>query len=152
VIKILFVCLGNICRSPMAEFIMKELVKKRGLEDEFEISSAATSSEELGNAVYPPVQALLRKRGISCDGKFAVKICAADYDKYDYIIGMDSSNMRNMQRIFGGDREGKLYKLMSFTGSDRDVADPWYTRAFSDTENDVYNGCTALLNYLTDNK
>ena len=147
-IKILFVCHGNICRSPMAEFIMKQLVEDRGLSNNFYIASAATSSEELGNPVYPPVRALLNKRGISCSGKVARKLLRNDYDEYDYIIGMDSANMRNMERIFGGDAENKVFKLLSFVGSERDVADPWYTGDFIATENDVTEGCTALLDYI----
>ena len=151
-IKILFVCHGNICRSPMAEFIMKDMVKKRGLADEFYIASAATSTEEIwgdrGNPVYPPARKELAKHGISCDGKYAVQLKREDYAKYDYLIGMDSANIRNMERMCGGDPEGKIYRLLSFAGSSRDVADPWYTRDFKTTYNDVVEGCGALLEYI----
>ena len=143
--RILFVCLGNICRSPMAEFVMKDLVAKKGLAQEFEIASAATCSDELGNPVYPPVRKLLAERGISCAGKTARQITKQDYAKYDYIVGMDHNNLRNMQRIFGGDPENKLSLLLEHTGENRDVADPWYTRDFRATERDVDNGCEALL-------
>ena len=144
-IRILFVCLGNICRSPMAEFVMRDLVSKHGLAAEFEIASGATCSDELGNPVYPPVRKLLAERGISCTGKTARKITAEDYARYDYIVGMDSNNMRNMLRIFGGDPDNKLSLLMDHTGDFRDVADPWYTRDFHATEQDVDRGCAALL-------
>ncbi len=146
--RILFVCLGNICRSPMAEFVMKDLVAKKGLSQEFEIASAATCSDELGNPVYPPVRKLLAERGISCAGKTARKITAEDYAHYDYIIGMDANNLRSMKRIFGGDPENKLSLLMDHTGDYRDVADPWYTRDFHATEQDVDRACTALLKMI----
>ena len=148
-IKILFVCHGNICRSPMAEFVMKDLVKKAGLEGEFEIASAAVSAEELGNPVYPPARRMLAAHGIDCAGKRARRIAAGDYKYYDYIIGMDSSNMRGMNRAFGGDREQKLYKLMDFAGkTGADVADPWYTGDFQQTWDDVSEACAALLKQL----
>lgn len=151
-IKVLFVCHGNICRSPMAEFIMKDMVKKRGLADEFYIASAATSTEEIwgdrGNPVYPPARKELAKHGLSCDGKYAVQLKREDYAKYDYLIGMDSANIRNMERMCGGDPEGKIYRLLSFAGSSRDVADPWYTGDFKTTYNDVVEGCGALLEYI----
>ena len=151
-IKVLFVCHGNICRSPMAEFIMKDMVKKRGLADEFYIASAATSTEEIwgdrGNPVYPPARKELAKHGLSCDGKYAVQLKREDYAKYDYLICMDSANIRNMERMCGGDPEGKIYRLLSFAGSSRDVADPWYTRDFKTTYNDVVEGCGALLEYI----
>ena len=146
--RILFVCHGNICRSPMAEFVMKELVKKNGLSSRFHIESAATSSEELGSPVYPPVRKLLAERGISTDGKTARRITEADYNRFDYIVGMDRNNLRNMLRCFGGDPEGKISLLMDHTGNNRDVADPWYTRDFRATEQDVDRGCTALLEKL----
>ena len=146
--RILFVCHGNICRSPMAEFVMKELVKKNGLSSRFHIESAATSSEELGSPVYPPVRKLLAERGISTDGKTARRITEADYNRFDYIVGMDRNNLRNMLRCFGGDPEGKISLLMDHTGDNRDVADPWYTRDFRATEQDVDRGCTALLEKL----
>lgn len=148
-IKIMFVCHGNICRSPMAEFIMKKLVKDSGLEDEFLIKSSATSTEEIwngvGNPVYPPARAELQRHGISCDGKRAVQLRSDDYGKYDLFIGMDSANIRNMHRILGGDPENKIHKLMDYTGRGGDVADPWYTRSFDITYRDVFDGCTSLL-------
>ena len=151
-IKILFVCHGNICRSPMAEFILKDMVKKRGIADKFYIASAATSTEEIwgdrGNPVYPPARKELAKHGLSCDGKYAVQLKREDYAKYDYLIGMDSANIRNMERICGGDPEGKIYRLLSFAGSGRDVADPWYTGDFKTTYNDVVEGCEAFLEFL----
>lgn len=143
--RILFVCLGNICRSPMAEFVMKELVEKKGLSHEFHIESAATCSDELGNPVYPPVRKLLAERGISTEGKTARRLTNDDYNRFDYIVGMDQNNLRSMLRQFGGDPEGKISLLMDHTGDCRDVADPWYTRDFRATENDVDRGCVALL-------
>ena len=146
--KILFVCHGNICRSPMAEFLMKALVAEKGLSARFEIASAATSDEELGNPVYPPVAALLRERGISCKGKTARQLRRADYESYDYIIGMDGANRRNMLRLFGGDPKGKVSLLLDFTDHPHDVADPWYTRDFRAAERDIDEGCRALLQKL----
>lgn len=146
--KILFVCLGNICRSPMAEFVMKDLVKKAGLEDEFEIESAATSREELGNPVYPPVFRLLREHGMDCSRKTARQLCQKDYEKYDCLIGMDQQNLYNMQRICGGDPDHKLHLLLDFTNRPDDVADPWYTGDFLATWQDVNEGCRGLLKAL----
>ncbi len=143
--KILFVCHGNICRSPMAEFVMKNIVEQAGLQQEFEIESAATSTEEIGSGVYPPVKRLLTEHGISCEGKRARQITKQDYDKFDYIVGMDSANMRNMLRIFGEDRQGKLSLLKDYTDFPGDVADPWYTRDFKLTWNEVADGCRGLL-------
>ena len=143
--KILFVCLGNICRSPMAEFVMKDLVAKAGQAAEFEIESAATSREEIGNSVYPPVRKLLNAHGIDCSGKTARQLEKADYEKYDLLIGMDSANIRNMNRICGGDPEGKIHLLLSYTDRCADVADPWYTGDFEATWRDVQAGCRALL-------
>lgn len=151
-IKVLFVCHGNICRSPMAEFIFKDLVGRGGYGDRFEIASAATSTEEIwgdrGNPVYPPARKELAKHGLSCNGKYAVQLKREDYGRYDYLIGMDSANIRNMERICGGDPEGKMRRLLSFAGSDRDVADPWYTGDFQTTYRDVAEGCSAFLEYL----
>lgn len=148
-VKILFVCHGNICRSPMAEFVMKNLTAARGLSDQFYIASAATSSEEIwngiGNPVYPPARAKLAEHGIACGGKRAVQLRREDYAQYDYLIGMDSANIRNMHRMLGGDPEGKVFKLLSFAGSDRDISDPWYTGDFDATYRDVVEGCEALL-------
>ena len=146
--KILFVCHGNICRSPMAEFFMKELVKKAGLEAQFEIASAATSDDEIGNPVYPPVRDLLSQRNISCKGKTARQIVRADYRYYDYLIGMDQRNRRNLLRFFDNDPAGKISLLLDWTGENRDVADPWYTRNFHAAEDDILRGCTALLKAL----
>ena len=147
-IKILFICHGNICRSPMAEFVMKELVKEAGYAAEFEIASAATSAEEIGNSVYPPVRRLLSKHGIDCSGKTARQLEKRDYAKYDLLIGMDSANFRNMHRIFGGDPEGKIHLLMDYTDTPGEVADPWYTGDFETTWRDVQKGCRALLSLL----
>ena len=150
-IKILFICHGNICRSPMAEFVMKDLVEKNGVSEEFEIASAATSTEEIGNPVYPPARRKLAEHGISCAGHAARQMSRRDYDKYDLLIGMDRANMRNMLRICGGDAHGKLRQLLpDYLGIDRDVADPWYTGDFDATWDDVYSACSALLNTLTE--
>ena len=147
-IKILFVCLGNICRSPMAEFIMKDLVQKNGLSEEFHIESAATSREELGNPVYPPARRVLEKRGINCIGKRARQITVDDGEKFDYIVCMDSNNISNTKRILGENNYSKIYKLLDFTEFSRDVADPWYTGDFSATERDVDSGCEGLLKFI----
>ena len=148
----MFVCHGNICRSPMAEFIMKKLVAERGLQAELIISSSATSTEEIyrgiGNPVYPPAKRELMKHGISSEGKTAVQLNISDYEKYDYFIGMDRANIRNMNIILGGDPLGKVYKLMTFAGISDDVADPWYSGDFTTTYNDILNGCTCLLDYI----
>lgn len=144
-IKILFICHGNICRSPMAEFVMKDLVKKAGMEDVFHIASAATSTEEIGNPVYPPARRKLSEHGISCAGKTARQLRKADYGQYDYLVGMDSANYRNMQRICGGDPEGKISLLLDYTDHPGSVADPWYTGDFEATWQDVLAGCRGLL-------
>ena len=143
--NILFVCHGNICRSPMAEFVMKDLVKKAGMEDVFSIASAATSTEEIGNPVYPPARRKLSEHGISCAGKTARQLRRADYEHYDYLVGMDSANFRNMQRICGGDPEGKISLLLDYTDHPGSVADPWYTGDFEATWQDVLAGCRGLL-------
>ena len=149
-IKVLFICHGNICRSPMAEFVMKDLVRKAGrLEDEFSIASAATSTEEIGNPVYPPARRKLAEHGIGCAGKTARQLRRDDYDRYDLLIGMDGANLRNMRRICGGDPAGKLSLLLDWTGRPGDVADPWYTGDFEATWRDVAAGCAALLAYLS---
>ena len=142
---ILFVCHGNICRSPMAEFVMKDLVKKAGLESQFHIESAATGTEELGNPVYPPARRKLKEHGIDCSGKTARQLTRADYEKFDLLVGMDSANLRNMQRICGEDGEEKIHLLMDFTARPGDVADPWYTRDFEVTWRDVLEGCQGLF-------
>ncbi len=143
--KILFVCHGNICRSPMAEFVMKDLVKKAGLETEFHMESAATSTEEIGNPVYPPARRKLAEHGIRCAGKTSRQLTGADYSQYDFLIGMDRANIRNMNRICGGDPEGKIHLLMDYTDRPGDVADPWYTNDFETTWQDVLLGCMELL-------
>ena len=143
--RILFVCHGNICRSPMAEFVMKDLIEKEGLEDHFLIESAATSAEEIGNSVYPPARRKLAEHGISCQGKTARQMTHSDYDRYDLLIGMDSRNICNMRNICGGDPEGKITMLMDYTNRPGDVADPWYTGDFEATWRDVQEGCQALL-------
>ena len=146
--KILFVCHGNICRSPMAEFIMKDMVKKAGIAADFEIASAAVSTEEIGNSVYPPARRKLAEHGISCAGKTARQMTVADYRYYDLLICMDGSNLRRAHRICGGDSEDKMRLLMDFTSRPGDVADPWYTGTFQETWDDVSEGCSGLLNYL----
>lgn len=150
-IKILFVCHGNICRSPMAEFVLKDMVAKQQIADRFLIASAATSTEEIwngiGNPVYPPAREELAKHGISCDGKRAVQLQKQDYDNYDYLIGMDSANIRNIERMTGH-KGGKIHMLLEFAGSDASISDPWYTRDFARTYQDVMTGCEAFLTYL----
>lgn len=147
-IKVLFVCLGNICRSPMAEFIFKDMVEKAGLGRSFKIASAATSREEIGNPVHPGTRRILDSLGISCRGKHAVQVTRRDYEYYDYLIGMDSWNIRNMLRIFGSDTEGKIHKLLEFASRSEDVADPWYTGNFDVTYRDVLEGCEGLLEHI----
>lgn len=147
--RILFVCHGNICRSPMAEFVMKDLVRKAGGDERFFIASAATSTEEIGNPVYPPARRKLEEHGIGCAGKTARQMTAADYREYDLLIGMDSANLRNMRRICGGDPEGKIRLLMDFTDRPGDVADPWYTGDFETTWRDISAGCRGLLEWLS---
>ena len=146
--SILFVCHGNICRSPMAEFVMKDLVKKAGLEHQFSIASAATSTEEIGNPVYPPARQKLAEHGIGCGGHAARQLRRDDYDRWDYLVGMDSANLRNMHRICGGDPEGKISLLLDWTGHPGSVADPWYTGDFEATWQDVLAGCQALLEQI----
>ncbi|MDE5990540.1 MAG: low molecular weight phosphotyrosine protein phosphatase [Clostridia bacterium] len=146
--RIMFVCHGNICRSPMAEFVFKDIVKKLGREKEFLIVSSATSCEEIGNPVHRGTRAKLAEYGISCDGKRAVRLRADDYDKYDMFIGMDSYNLVNMLKIFGKDDEGKIHSMLEFVGSSRDVADPWYTGDFDKTYEDIKAGCDALIKTL----
>ena len=149
--KVLFVCHGNICRSPMAEFVMKQLVKQEGLENQFEIASAATSTEEIGNPVYPPARRKLAEHGIGCDGKTARQMTLADYRHYDHIIAMDRNNLRNLRRMFGEDNEHKISLLMDYTHRPGDVADPWYTGDFEATWQDVSEGCRGLLKALLHN-
>ena len=147
--KILFVCHGNICRSPMGEFIMKDLVKKAGLEKEFDIASAATSMEELGNPVYPNARRKLAEHGINCAGKTARQLTKADYGRWDLLLGMDQANIRNMRRICGGDPDGKIHLLLEYAGRPgEDVDDPWYTRDFESAWRDIEAGCRGLLEQL----
>ncbi len=150
-IKILFVCHGNICRSPMAEFMFKKLVKEEGREKEFLISSAATSYEEIGNPVYPPARKMLNYYGINCSGKTARHFEKEDYETYDYIICMDSMNLRNLMRMTGGDPDGKIKKLLDYTDRGGDVADPWYTRDFHRTYEDISEGLEGFYNSLAPN-
>lgn len=151
-IKIMFICHGNICRSPMAEFIMKDIIKKNGKENDFYIESSATSSEEIfcgiGNPVYPPAKRKLAEEGISCEGKRAVKLTRDDYEKFDYLICMDDNNIRNALYILGHDKDNKLSKLLDWTGSGKNVADPWYSGDFDSAFNDILSGCEALFEKL----
>ena len=146
--KILFVCHGNICRSPMAEYVMKDLVKKAGLEAEFQIASAATSREEIGNPIYPPARRKLREKGIPFGDHRAVQMTRQDYGAYDLLLAMDQANVRNMTAIAGGDPAGKIRRLLDFTDHPRDIADPWYTGDFDATWRDVLEGCQGLLAQL----
>ncbi len=146
--KILFICHGNICRSPMAEFVMKELAAQAGLSAQFEIASAATSTEELGNAVYPPARRKLAEHGISCEGKTARQVTRRDYEHYDLLIVMDHNNLRNLRRMLGEDTENKIHLLMDYTDRPGEVADPWYTGNFEETWRDVLDGCSGLMKHL----
>ena len=147
--RVLYICHGNICRSPMAELIMKALVRAKGLEGEFYIESAAVSSEETGNPIYPPAKRCLRQHGVSFDeGKTARRVTPADYGRFDRIICMDASNIRLLRRIIPDDPERKIHLLMAYTGTGRDVADPWYTGDFETTFQDILSGCEAMLGSL----
>ena len=146
--KIIFVCLGNICRSPMAEFVMKDIVEKAGLSHEFEIASAATSTYEIGNPVYPPARQKLAEHGIDCKGKTARQITKRDYDYYDYIVAMDQSNIRNLKNMLSNDPQGKISLLMDYTSRPADVADPWYTGDFQAIWDNVSEGCEGLLKFI----
>jgi len=152
--KIMFVCHGNICRSPMAEFVFKKIIAENGLIDRFLVNSSATSTEEIwkgvGNPVYPPAKRELLKHGITCEGKRAVQVKLEDYENYDMFISMDSANVRNATRILNGDSENKVKKLLSFAGREDDVADPWYTDRFDIAYADIYEGCKGLFEYLTE--
>lgn len=147
--KIMFVCHGNICRSPMAEFIFRDMLRRNGLSGEVSVSSCATSSEEIwggkGNPVYPPAKSELAKHGIDCTGKFAVQATRSDYPLYDLFVCMDKNNLRNLQRIFGSDPDGKIRKLMDYTDKGGDVADPWYSGRFDVAYRDIYDGCEAMI-------
>ena len=150
-IKILFICHGNICRSPMAEFVFKNITEKSGIADKFYVASAATSYEEIGNPVHYGTAKILDGLGISYSEKRAVHLEKSDYDKYDYLVCMDSANVRNTLRIVGNDTEKKVYKLLEFVGSYDDVADPWYTGDFNTTYKDVFRGCNGLFRYIEKN-
>lgn len=152
-IKVLFVCLGNICRSPMAEYMFKDMVKKAGLEREFEIASAAVSSDEVGNPVYPPARRKLAEHGISCAGHAAHKMTRSEYDEYDYIICMDLGNLRALRRNSGGDPDGKVSMLLDHCGrTGEEIADPWYTGDFDTAWNDIEEGLEGLLRELKMNR
>lgn len=150
-IKILFICHGNICRSPMAEYIMKDLIRRHHLQADFEIASAATSTEEIGNPVYPPARDELRRHGIACTGHHARQVTKVDYVYYDYLIVMDRMNVRNLHRIIGDDAQGKVSRLRTFAGIDGDIEDPWYTGAFGEVYEQILEGCQALLSRLYPN-
>ena len=151
-IKVMFVCLGNICRSPMAEFVFKDMVKKQGLEKEFFIKSSATSSEEIGNDIHFGTKDKLIQKGIPFEKRKATKLKAEDYKKYDYIIGMEESNIKNIRNIVCEDKENKIYRLLDFSNNPRDIADPWYTGNFEATYNDIAEGCKNFLLYLNTKK
>lgn len=147
-IKVMFVCHGNICRSPMAEFIFKNMVKERAMLDNFYIASCATSTEEIGNSVYPPARRKLMEHNISCDGKRSVQLRKEDYNKFDYLVGMDQKNMRNIFKIIKEDPENKVYKLLDFTSTPKDIADPWYSGDFDTTYNEISEGCKGLFDFI----
>lgn len=153
-IRVMFVCHGNICRSPMAEFIFKKMLEEEKLSEKFSVASSATSTEEIwgnvGNPVYPPAKKELLKHGITCEGKRAVQLKKSDYEKYDFFIAMDSMNVRNIMRIFGSDKDSKVSKLLDYTDKKGDVADPWYSGRFDVAYSDIEKGCKALLKELKD--
>lgn len=147
-IKVLFVCLGNICRSPMAEFVLKDLVKKKNIDNNFLIESAGTSDEELGNPVHYGTRNKLAEVGISTAGKFARQLKKEDYEKYDYILAMETSNVKSIHRILGEDKDNKVFRLLDFSNNPRDIADPWYTGNFNVTYDDILEGCIAFLDKI----
>ena len=150
-IKVLFICHGNICRSPMAEFILKDMVSARGLADRFYIESAATSYEEIGNPVYPPARAELAKHGISCKGKQARKLLKRDFEEFDYLIAMEGFNLRNIKREFGAALTDEVKLLLDYTDTPGDIDDPWYTGSFDVTYGEIVAGCQGFLQYLEEN-
>ena len=147
-VKIMFVCHGNICRSPMAEFVFRHMVEEKHISDKFCIASSATSREEIGNSVHRGTKGKLREVGISCEGKTAVQLTKKDYEIYDYIICMESYNIKNVLRIIGDDKDGKIHRLLDFSTHPRDIADPWYTGNFDETYKDIKEGCAALLEHI----
>ena len=151
-IRILFVCLGNICRSPMAEYIFKDMTRKSGLEEKFYIDSAATSNEEIGNHMHFGTMSKLKEKHIYCGNHIARRLTNSDYEKFDYIIGMEESNVRNIKRIVGKDEKKKVYKLLDFSKNPRDIADPWYTGNFDKTYDDIVEGLNAFMKYLQFNQ
>lgn len=150
-IKVMFVCLGNICRSPMAEFVLKDMVSRKGLSNEFYIKSSATSYEEIGNDIYGGTRNILIQNNIPFTKRKATRLTPEDYNKYDFIIGMEETNIRDIKRIVGEDKENKIYKLLDFSNNPRDIADPWYTGNFEVTYNDIVEGCHAFLENLDKN-
>lgn len=150
-IKILFICHGNICRSPLAEYLFRDIITKRHEENNFYIASAATSREEIGNPVYPAARKKLKEHGISCDKKRAVQLTKSDYEKYDYLLGMEEWNIMNIMRILGSDPEGKVHRLLDFSDRPRDIADPWYSGDFDTAYEEIKEGCEAFLNFLNGN-
>lgn len=151
-LKICFVCLGNICRSPMAEFIMKDLVKKNDLSNKIFVDSKATSYEEIGNNIYPPAKAKLTEKNISFNNfKIATRLEKEDYEQYDYIIGMEEANIRNIKRILNVENSPKIKRLLDYSINPRDIADPWYTNDFETTFNDISEGCRFFLDFLIEN-
>ena len=147
-IKVLFVCLGNICRSPMAEYLLKDIVKKEGIEEKFYIDSAATSTEEIGNAMHDGTKNKLKQMKIEYGNHIARKITKQDYEKFDYIIGMEETNIINIKRMIGEDKENKIFKLLDFSNNPRNIADPWYTGNFDKTYEDILEGLEGFMKYL----
>ena len=146
--KILFVCLGNICRSPMAKYIFQDIVRKKGIESNFEVDSAATSNEEVGNGLYYNAKIKLEEKNVDFDNHIARQITKKDYEKFDYIIGMEERNVENILKIMGEDSQSKIYRFLDFSNNPRDIADPWYTRDFEKTYIEIVEGCEGLLKHI----